>query len=298
MKLMILALLTLMPAMGFEWQSVNYQEVKYLPLEQVAEFYGMDDDGEGSLSSATLKLKFKSGESQAILSGVPCNLIHPIALIDQKRYLAEVDLTHLLDPILRPAKIKLPGPITTIVLDPAFSGEGGDIKIDDQEKTDPLLDLALKIRETLEQSGLQLVMTREEQRALPIADSIKIANGVENVLFMRLQLLEPATKGGYQVLSLHGPDSNANPELKKASMSVACAAHWRYLARRTQSRLKELPDLGFGFASGTDYHALTCPAIEVRVSQFTLSEDGELLAKALKESVIMAIKAMTGKSGQ
>ncbi|YCM42462.1 N-acetylmuramoyl-L-alanine amidase [Verrucomicrobiaceae bacterium 227] len=265
---------------------MNHEGIRYVPLDQVAEFYKFDHDGEGGLSRSEITVKFKAGEAQAVLNTVKCNLIHPVESIDAKLHLSERDLTLLLDPVLRPSKVELPEGLATLVIDPAY---------DESDPADLTLQVALVLRDELQRRGLKSVMIREEGKTISIVERIEIANQAENALYLRLRTSSSEQEQGFQVLSLHSPVSKASEEIKKASVSVACAAHWMYLQGRKISALPGLSDHGFGLVSENDYQTLACPGIEVRVPQSVLFKDGKLLAKALGDSMVQFNKAISVK---
>jgi N-acetylmuramoyl-L-alanine amidase len=76
------------------------------------------------------------------------------------KFITLLILSLILDPVLRPAKIKVRGAHTTVVIDP---GAGGD------DQTDLTLKVALKLRENLQNHGLKSVLTREEKGEVTMA---------------------------------------------------------------------------------------------------------------------------------
>ncbi len=89
----------------------------------------------------------------------------------------------------------LPLGVRRVVLDPGHGGadygaQAGDILAE----KDVALDLALRVRERLVQSGIEVVMTRDADVAVPLRERAAIANRAEADLFLSIHLnwLDPS----------------------------------------------------------------------------------------------------------
>lgn len=104
-----------------------------------------------------------------LIQGVVCFLAYPIALIEDRLWIATADLSKVIVPILfQRSKTGLDKRTwaKTICLDPGHGGKDpGNRHLGLQEK-DVTLKLALKLKPLLEKSGFRVVMTRKSDRYL------------------------------------------------------------------------------------------------------------------------------------
>src|SRR6202048_5558974 len=112
-------------ALAFEWTLVRHDGRDYVPLEEVAKFYSFtqaDYSGDNlNLEGATLRMVGGVNSRELYLNGLKFILSFPIIKLDDRILMSRMDLSKLVEPVLRPAKIAA-RPVRTIVLD---AGHGG-----------------------------------------------------------------------------------------------------------------------------------------------------------------------------
>ena len=125
--------------------------------------------------------------------------------------------------ILRSLKIPTMEPATTmgapssrfqikkIVLDPGHGGKdsGARGKLGTREK-DVVLDLARRIRQILEQNGIQVIMTRDSDRFISLAKRAQIANRSQSDFFISLHANASKTRSakGFEVYYFSDPSND------------------------------------------------------------------------------------------
>ncbi len=93
-------------------------------------------------------------------------------------YLSRIDAERALLPLLRPDRLPARPPVRTVVLDAGHGGQDSgtvNTTLRLQEKNFAL-DVALRLRRQLADTGWQVVMTREEDRFVPLRERAEIAN--------------------------------------------------------------------------------------------------------------------------
>ncbi len=144
----------------------------YLPLSQVAQFYGMRVVPRGdrgvSLVSGDRSMEFSSGSREARIDKVKHWLSFPLLYFAGEFYVSRMDLSKTLDPLMRPQRIPKLEPFRTVVLDPGHGGhDRGAVNSYAPEKHYNL-DIARRVRAYLQDAGFRVVITRSGDGFIPL----------------------------------------------------------------------------------------------------------------------------------
>ena len=102
MKVLSFYLLLITSAFCRDWKVVTHEEREYVSLEQVADFYELNFDENGTLRNSEAILKFAAGESTATISGIPCILQAPVVELEAGLSVSTTDLEDLIDLVRSP----------------------------------------------------------------------------------------------------------------------------------------------------------------------------------------------------
>lgn len=178
----------------------------YVPFENVADFYGLggvrrvNNDGVMELGPRSLKGTVNSVEFY--INRLKFNLSYPIMEHDGRLWLSRMDLTKVLEPVLRPSKIKGAERIDTIVLDPGHGGhDKGAVSSFGYEK-DYSLDVCQRARMLLVQAGYKVVMTRNTDVFIPLHERARYANQYSNALFISIHFNSGGAGTGLETYTL------------------------------------------------------------------------------------------------
>ncbi len=172
-----------------KWEIRQVRGVDYVRVSDVWKFYGFSKRegrpgcvsygaGNRTVSLRPMKQDFYVNNYRYILS-------YPILREGDELLISTVDMSKLVDPVLRP-RLTNSGKITTIVLDPGHGGhDSGAVSRYAREK-DCNLALGLKVRKKLEAVGFKVVMTRDGDYFLTLGERVAIANRTPNCLFVSL----------------------------------------------------------------------------------------------------------------
>src|SRR5271169_2058161 len=112
-------------ALAFDWTLIKHDGRDYVPVEDVAKFYSFTQADYSNdivnLEGATLRMQGAVNARDFYLNGLKFILSFPIIKVDNKILMSRMDLSKLVEPVLRPAKIPAK-PVRTVVLD---AGHGG-----------------------------------------------------------------------------------------------------------------------------------------------------------------------------
>lgn len=228
-----------------DWKIVKRDGRDYIPLENVGKFYQLGDvqnvGNNFTFRTQHRSLRGQRGSREFYINNLKFILSYPIQEVDGKLLISRMDLTKLVEPVMRPNRISSAGKITTVVLDPGHGGhDNGATSIYGQEKQFTL-DVALRARAILQKAGYRVVMTRSNDRFVPLEERARIANRHANAVFISIHFNSASTgASGVETFSLapRGVPSMANdgPALSDytpcpgnardaENIALACATH-------------------------------------------------------------------------
>ncbi|HSZ27384.1 MAG TPA: N-acetylmuramoyl-L-alanine amidase, partial [Chthoniobacterales bacterium] len=166
-------------ALAFEWTLVKQDGRDYVPIEDVAKFYSFTQanysDDSIKLEGATLRMVGGVNSRELYLNGLKFILSFPIIKVDNQILMSRMDLSKLVEPVLRPTKIPAK-PVRTVVLDAGHGGfDQGAQSILGNEK-DFALDVVQRTRDLLLRAGFNVRLTRSGDVFIPLEDRAAFAN--------------------------------------------------------------------------------------------------------------------------
>jgi N-acetylmuramoyl-L-alanine amidase len=194
-------------ALAFEWTLVRQDGRDYVPIEQVAKFYSFTQasysDDTINLQGATLRMLGGVNSRELYLNGLKFILSFPIIKVGDQILMSRMDLSKLVEPVLRPAKIAA-SPIRTVVLDAGHGGfDQGAQSLLGSEK-DFALDVVKRARELLLRAGFNVRLTRSADVFIPLEDRAAFANRQTSAVFVSVHFNAGAREeaGGIETYSL------------------------------------------------------------------------------------------------
>ena len=174
-------------AVAFDWTLIKHDGRDYVPVEDVAKFYSFTkadySNDTVNLLGATLRMQGEVNSRELYLNGLKFILSFPIIKVDNKILMSRMDLSKLVEPVLRPAKIS-GAPVRTVVLDAGHGGfDQGARSLLGNEK-DFALDVVLRARDLLLKSGYNVRLTRSADLFIPLEDRAAFANRQSSSIFV------------------------------------------------------------------------------------------------------------------
>ena len=172
---------------AFDWTVVNFEGRDYVPLQDVARFYSFTQADYSydhlQLSNAVLRMQGSVNSRELYLNGLKFILSFPIIAVDNRPAISRIDLSKLVEPVLRPARIQT-APARTIVLDAGHGGyDQGARSVRGNEK-DFTLDVVLRARDLLQAAGYNVRLTRSADVFIPLELRAAFASYQSNALFI------------------------------------------------------------------------------------------------------------------
>ncbi|MEI8234512.1 MAG: N-acetylmuramoyl-L-alanine amidase [Verrucomicrobiota bacterium] len=188
--ILLFVLLALRAFGAGEWTLLKYEGRDYVTLSNIGAFYQLGalqrTGNQLVLRTQARSLRGEVGSSEFYLNNLKFILSYPVMEIGGQPSISRMDLTKLLEPVLRPSRIQNSTKVDTIILDPGHGGhDTGAVCLFGNEKTFAL-DVALRAREMLRAAGFRVYMTRSTDRFVPLEERAAIASRFPNALFISI----------------------------------------------------------------------------------------------------------------
>lgn len=189
-----------------EWTLVKHDGRDYVTFENMARFYGMSGvrraANTGTISLGPRSLRGQAGSVEFYINNLKFNLSYPVVEHDGHLCVSRMDLVKVIEPVLRPGKIKGAEAVDTIVLDAGHGGhDNGATSSYGFEKTFTL-DVANRARLMFLQAGYKVYMTRSTDTFIPLEDRVKFANQFPNALFISVHFNSGGNGTGLETYTL------------------------------------------------------------------------------------------------
>lgn len=193
-------------AAAADWQLVKIGGRDHVTLDNLAEFYGFgavqQTGNEFLLRTTGRSLRGQVNSVEFLINGLKFNLSYPIVENAGRLCVSRMDLTKVIEPVLRPSKIRNAEAVTTVVLDAGHGGhDNGAVSPFGYEKQ-YTLDVVGRARMLLQQAGINVVMTRSSDVFIPLEERVRIANRHKNALFISVHFNSGGSGTGLETYTL------------------------------------------------------------------------------------------------
>lgn len=190
-----------------DWTLHKIDGRDYVTLENVADFYSMNSVnriGEKGFEvrGGQRSLKGELNSREFFINSIKFNLSYEIKEAEGSLCLSRMDLTKLLEPVLRPQKIKGAEEVRTIVLDAGHGGHDKGAWSPYGYEKQFTLDVVLRTKKLLEAQGYRVVLTRSNDTFIPLYDRAGIANRQKNALFISVHFNSGGAGTGLETYTL------------------------------------------------------------------------------------------------
>jgi N-acetylmuramoyl-L-alanine amidase len=275
-----------------DWTIISYAGRDHVTLRNVADFYGLGDYQQAGnaieMGSFGRSLRGAVGSNELYINGLKFILSYPISQLDGEPIVSRMDLTKVIEPVLRPSRIRDAAVIDSVVLDPGHGGyDNGAMSPWGCEKN-YALDVAWRTKPLLEAQGLTVYMTRNDDEFIPLEDRVRFANMHPSALFIAIHFNsgDPYANGietytlaprGVPSMAADGPmlsDLRPNPGnvCDAENMALACATHASLISHA------RLYDRGIKRARFVVIRDITIPGVLIEGGFLSNPGDARLIA--------------------
>ncbi len=216
--LLLLAAVSTPPALAEDWKIIQAEGRTYVSFANVAEFYRFPQFSQVnrtvSLRDERRGIRAQAGTNEFYINGVRFFSDFPLIARENENLISVIDVAKIVEPVLRPNKIKGAKEIDTVVLDPGHGGEdSGTSGPWGNEKTFTL-EVALTAREELLRAGFKVEMTRATDTAVGLEERVAFANQFPKAVFISIHFNSASGGSGIESYALApaGVPSNASTE--------------------------------------------------------------------------------------
>jgi N-acetylmuramoyl-L-alanine amidase len=233
-----------------DWSVIRQGGRDYVTFSNVAHFYQFPEYTQVSHTVSLRKertgIRAQAGTSNLYINGVRFFTDFPILTNGSDEIISAMDVSKIIEPIIRPSRVKNAHKIETIVLDPGHGGiDSGATNRWGAEKSFAL-DVAQYARLQLTHAGYKVEMTRASDKAISLEDRVAFANTFPNAVFVSIHFNTSGTAEGLESYALApaGVVSNAANEVSVAdtrwcsgnaqdeqNIALAAAVHATVLSR-------------------------------------------------------------------
>jgi N-acetylmuramoyl-L-alanine amidase len=189
-----------------DWVLYSVGGRDYVSMKNVAEFYSLDkvqrDGNEVVLMSKTRSLRAYAGSSELFINNLKFILSYPAVEHSGQICISRMDLVKLVEPVMRPSRIKNNVPIDTVVLDAGHGGHDAGARSQFGHEKEYTLDTVFRAKELLQQAGYKVVLTRTGDYFVPLDDRAQIANRYQSAIFISIHFNHGGMGTGVEAFTL------------------------------------------------------------------------------------------------
>jgi len=189
LRLLVIAL-SMGGALQAAWEERQLHGRGYISAESIKGFYAFDQltrSGKDiTMQNKRVRLQLKTGSHECFMNGVKFVFSYPVESSGGKTWVSKIDLTKLVDPVLRPSFISSAGNFNTVIIDPGHGGKDPGATNSLGTEAGYNLKVSLFLKEILEKEyKYRVIMTRNSNRYLSLQQRVDVANRVkDNAIFI------------------------------------------------------------------------------------------------------------------
>src|SRR3954469_4182636 len=177
-------------ALAEDWTVLRPNNRPYVTFANVAQFYQFPEytrvSRTVSLRSERRTIRAQAGTSEICINGVPFFSHFPFLNGNNEDLIPVMDVSKILEPVLRPSRIQKPEKVETVVLDPGHGGSDNGASSNFGSEKVFTLDVALVARRELIRAGYRVEMTRATDTAVSLEERVSFANRFPHAVFVSI----------------------------------------------------------------------------------------------------------------
>ena len=187
----VLCWIGLSPAASAQWEVKQINGRDYVNVDGMKKFYGftaMSRRGnEIILENKKVKVQLRAGGQECLMNGVKFVFSYKIEEHGGRGWISRIDLSKLVDPVLRPTYIANAGDFRTVIIDPGHGGKDPGATNSLGTEAAYNLHVSQTLKKMLTERGYKVLMTRDTNRYLTLQERVDFANRVtENAIFISI----------------------------------------------------------------------------------------------------------------
>src|SRR4051794_7006426 len=193
-------------ALAEDWTVVRPNNRPYVTFANVAQFYQFPEytrvSRTVSLRSERRTIRAQAGTSEISINGVRFFTDFPLLNNNNEDLISVMDVSKIIEPVLRPSRIQNPEKVETVILDPGHGGSDNGAPSSFGSEKIFTLDVALIARRELIRAGYRVEMTRATDTAVSLEERVNIANRFGRAVFVSIHFNSSAGGNGVESYAL------------------------------------------------------------------------------------------------
>ena len=226
-RIAVFVLLGAIAASAEDWHVVRPNNRPYVSFANVAQFYQFPEytrvSRTVSLRSERRTIRAQAGTSELSINGVKFWTHFPLLNGADEDLISVMDVSKIIEPVLRPSRIQNSQKVDTVVLDPGHGGFDNGASSSWGSEKNLTLDVALVARRDLIRAGYRVEMTRATDTYVSLEQRVNIANRFPHAVFVSIHFNSSAGGVGVESFALapEGVPSNMSSEHHFSAADVA-----------------------------------------------------------------------------
>lgn len=193
-------------ARASDWEVIKQHDRSYVTFANVAQFYQFPDYTRAnrtvSLKSERRVIRAQAGTSEFWINGVRFFANFPLVTNGEDELISVMDVSKIIEPVLRPSRIQKGERIETVVLDPGHGGPDQGASSSWGTEKGYTLDVALAARRELVRAGYRVEMTRTNDTAVSLEERVRYANRFPRAVFVSIHFNSSLGAAGVESYAL------------------------------------------------------------------------------------------------
>lgn len=204
--------------LGGDWTVVRQRDRPYVTFANIAQFYQFPEyarlNGAVSLRSERRVIRAQAATTEFSINGVRFFANFPLLSSGEDDLISVMDVSKIIEPVLRPSRIHNSEKVETVVLDPGHGGTDQGASSSWGTEKGFALDVALAARQELIRAGYRVEMTRVSDVGVSLEDRVNFANRFQHAVFVSIHFNSSSGGAGLESYALapEGVPSNASSE--------------------------------------------------------------------------------------
>jgi len=214
-------------AWASDWTVVRQRDRPYVTFANVAQFYQFPEytrvSRTVSLRSERRVIRAQAGTTEFSINGVRFFANFPLLSSGEEDLVSVMDVSKIIEPVLRPSRIRGAEKVETVVLDPGHGGPDQGASSRWGTEKGFALDVALAARTQLVRAGYRVEMTRSNDTAVSLQDRVNFANRFPHAVFVSIHFNSSSGGAGVESYALapEGVPSNMSSEHHISAVDLA-----------------------------------------------------------------------------
>jgi N-acetylmuramoyl-L-alanine amidase len=190
-----------------DWMLYKLEGRDYVTLDNVSDFYGLTGvqktgNNDFLIRAGSRSLRGAVNSVEFFINNLKFNLSYPVVEHDGHLCMSRMDLTKVVEPVMRPGKIKNAEKINTIILDAGHGGHDNGAWSPFGWEKQFSLDVVFRAQKLFKEAGFKVVLTRSTDDFISLHERTEIANRYDNAIFIAVHFNSGGAGTGLETYTL------------------------------------------------------------------------------------------------